>query len=64
MHLGEQESNAFDALKERLTSAPILGYPKLDEGYILHTDASEYAVSTPSYHKNRVTSKEKGQEKS
>ena len=36
---------AFDTLKERLTTAPILAYPDLDEEFILDTDASAYAIS-------------------
>ena len=41
---GDSESNAFNVLKEKLTSSPILEYPDLKLGYVLHTDASEYGV--------------------
>ena len=41
---GKEESDAFNALKHRLTSSPILGYPDIDKDYVLHTDASEYGV--------------------
>ncbi len=41
---GTKESNSFNALKNKLTTAPILGYPDVAKGYILHTDASEYGV--------------------
>ena len=34
---------SFGQLKEKLTSAPILAFPKLDKPFILTTDASEYA---------------------
>lgn len=36
---------AFEELKEKLTTAPILGYPRIDgEEFILNTDASAYAI--------------------
>ena len=35
---------AFKALKTLLTQAPVLIYPKLNEPYILQTDASGYAI--------------------
>ena len=35
---------AFDALKDRLTTAPILGYPDPSLAYILDTDASAKAI--------------------
>ena len=31
---------AFDIIKERLTSPPVLGYANLEEPFVLHTDAS------------------------
>ena len=34
---------SFDQLKNKLTSAPLLAFPKLDQPFILTTDASEYA---------------------
>ena len=36
--------NAFENLKDRLTTAPILTFPKMDKPFILSTDASEYSV--------------------
>ena len=36
---------AFDTLKDRLTTSPILAYPDLDVDFILDTDASGYAIS-------------------
>ena len=37
--------SAFNALKQCLTEAPILGYPREDGGqYILDTDASDYGI--------------------
>ena len=41
----EECQAAFDTLKERLTTAPILAYPDLDLEFILDTDASAYAIS-------------------
>ena len=42
---GEEEQSAFDALKEILTSEPVLGLPT-DEGmFILDTDASTVAIA-------------------
>jgi hypothetical protein len=40
----ERCQEGFERLKEKLTSAPILGYPRLDRPFILATDASEVAV--------------------
>ena len=31
---------AFDIIKERLTSPPVLGFAYLEEPFVLHTDAS------------------------
>ena len=36
--------SAFQLLKEKLTTAPILAYPKLGQKYILDTDASKYGI--------------------
>jgi len=43
-HWEKEQIEAFNALKLRLTSAPILSYPDLTGNYILHTDASKYGV--------------------
>lgn len=40
----EEHQNAFTQLKERLTSAPILGYPSTEGKYILDTDASNHGI--------------------
>ena len=37
-------SNSFDKLKEMLTSAPVLGYPRQDLPYTLDSDASGYGT--------------------
>lgn len=42
--LSEQQL-AFDTLKEKITTAPILQYPDFTKPFILTTDASNYAVS-------------------
>ena len=36
--------NAFDTLRQRLTSPPILAYPNFEKEFILYTDASDYAI--------------------
>ena len=41
---GPEQSKAFEILREKLMSTPILGHPDLTEEYIVHTDASGYAV--------------------
>ena len=37
---GEQEKLAFETLKDKLVTAPILQYPDFSKPYILTTDAS------------------------
>ena len=41
---GEEEQRAFDELKGKLVSAPVLGYPDMQEKFILDTDASKCAI--------------------
>ncbi|MCP4240224.1 MAG: DDE-type integrase/transposase/recombinase [bacterium] len=41
---GAEQDKAFEALKEALTSAPVLIYPHLDEPFTVFTDASDLAV--------------------
>ena len=36
--------NAFQLLKQKLVSAPILAYPKIGEPFILDTDASKFGI--------------------
>ena len=40
----EQRQAAFDTLKSKLTTAPILAYPRIGVGFILDTDASKDAI--------------------
>lgn len=41
---GEEEQKAFDTLKKALTTAPVLRLPDPTQPFILHTDASNYAI--------------------
>ena len=41
---GEPEQEAFDQLKEKMISAPILGYPNSEDTFVLDTDASNYSI--------------------
>lgn len=41
---GEKEQMAFDDLKTKLTTAPILGYPSRHEKFVLDTDASKCSI--------------------
>ena len=41
---GEKEQQAFDAIKKAMTMGPVLATPDPGKGYILYTDASDYAV--------------------
>ena len=41
---GEEEGHAFQALKEKITEAPCLVFPREGGGFILDTDASDRAV--------------------
>lgn len=40
----EQCQLAFDNIKEKLSSAPVLAYPETGKDYILDTDASQYCL--------------------
>lgn len=44
MALGHKQQEAFDELKTRLTSTPILRLPRFDRRFHLHTDASNVAI--------------------
>jgi len=41
---GPEQETAFVALKEKLTTAPVLGMPEPDGKYILDTDASDVGL--------------------
>ncbi len=41
---GTEEQEAFDRLKRRVTTEPVLAHAKLDDQFELEVDASEYAV--------------------
>ncbi len=43
-HWGPEEQKAFDALKKRITTEPVLAHAKLDDQFELEVDASGYAV--------------------
>ncbi|KMQ85140.1 enzymatic polyprotein endonuclease reverse [Lasius niger] len=39
-----EQQNAFEALKEKLMTAPVLKYPDFSEEFNVTTDASDYAI--------------------
>lgn len=41
---GEEHQNSFTQLKEKLITAPVLGYPAAEWKYILDTDASNHNI--------------------
>ncbi len=43
-HWGTEEQEAFDALKKRVTTEPVLAHANLDDQFELEVDASGYAV--------------------
>jgi hypothetical protein len=42
---GEKEQTAFDTLKQKLSSADVLAHPDPSRQWIIHTDASEFAIA-------------------
>ena len=42
---GEKEQTAFDTLKQRLSTADVLAHPDPARQWIIHTDASEFAIA-------------------
>jgi hypothetical protein len=42
---GQREQRAFDALKDRLSTADVLAHPDPARQWIIHTDASEFAIA-------------------
>ena len=46
---------AFDILKEKLTTAPVLTYPHRNRKYVLHTDASDNAIGAVLNQYNETT---------
>uniref|UniRef100_A0A0N5BUR8 RNA-directed DNA polymerase n=1 Tax=Strongyloides papillosus TaxID=174720 RepID=A0A0N5BUR8_STREA len=40
----EEQQTTFETLKKKLKEAPILAPPDLNRSFVIHTDASEYAV--------------------
>jgi transposase InsO family protein len=43
-HWGADQQGAFDTMKDKLTSAPILAYPNAHDKFVLDTDASAYGI--------------------
>lgn len=39
-----EHQQTFDALKQALTSPPVLAFPDYDKPFILHTDASDHSI--------------------
>ena len=46
---GKQQEDAFQTLKDKLASPPILGYPRYKEPFELHTDASMMGLGAVLY---------------
>lgn len=45
----EEQHTAFDVLKDRLTTSPILAYPDFNLPFKLHTDASQKGIGAVLY---------------
>ncbi|CAG9093322.1 unnamed protein product [Plutella xylostella] len=45
-HWSQEQQEAFNLLKDKLTSAPLLQYPNFEIPFVLTTDASNYASSS------------------
>ncbi|KAH9298069.1 hypothetical protein KI387_029751, partial [Taxus chinensis] len=43
-HWGEAQQRAFDTLKDRLVTTPILHFPSWDKPFHVHVDASGTAI--------------------
>ena len=41
---GVEEQHAMDVLKTKLTSAPILSYPRDNDSFILDCDACDFGI--------------------
>lgn len=41
---GERQKQAFEKLKESLTTAPVLAIPQFGKPYVIYTDASDFAI--------------------
>uniref|UniRef100_A0A0N5BH08 RNA-directed DNA polymerase n=1 Tax=Strongyloides papillosus TaxID=174720 RepID=A0A0N5BH08_STREA len=41
---GKEQDDAFELLKKELTNAPIMKKPDMNKKFVIHTDASEYAI--------------------
>lgn len=41
----EEHQQAFDAIKEKLSSAPVLAAPRFGESFIVETDAAKWAIA-------------------
>lgn len=52
-----EAEEAFQAIKEKLITAPILTSPDFDQEFLIHTDASDHAIA------GVLTQKLDGQEK-
>lgn len=45
----EREMEAFETIKEKLTSPPVLGYADYSKPFVLHTDASAKGLGAVLY---------------